>query len=357
MKQAMLIAMSGGVDSSVAAHLAVQTGYDCTGVMLKLVQQSDYCGCSDKSCCSEDDAADARAVGTRLNMPFYVWDFIKPFESQVIERFVNEYVEGRTPNPCIDCNRYIKFETMFKRAVGLGFDHMATGHYACIDFDEDSGRYLLKKAIDDSKDQSYVLYNLSQEMLSRLWFPLGELRKTEVREIAEEQGFINANKCDSQDLCFVTNGRYGDFIQDYVGGTSKPGDFVNSKGEVLGRHQGIVHYTVGQRKGLGIAHPHPLYVLGKDVEKNQVILGAHDELRAHSFEAVDLNWIAFEKLDGPLDLSAKIRYNQQETPVRIRPLGEDRVLVECTEVQEAVAPGQSVVFYDGDIVVGGGIIV
>jgi tRNA-specific 2-thiouridylase len=357
MKQAMLIAMSGGVDSSVAAHLAVKKGYDCTGVMLKLVQQSDYCGCSDKSCCSEDDAADARAVAARLDMPFYVWDFIKPFEAQVIERFVSEYAEGRTPNPCIDCNRYIKFESMLKRAVGLGFDKMATGHYGRTYFDEASGRYLLKKAIDETKDQSYVLYNLSQEMLSRLWFPLGELRKTEVREIAEEQGFINANKCDSQDLCFVTKGCYGDFIQDYVGTSPKPGDFVDSKGEVLGRHKGIVHYTIGQRRGLGIAHPHPLYVLSKDVDKNQVILGAQDELEVHSFEAKDLNWIAFEKLEGPLDLSAKIRYNQKETRVRIWPLGEDRVHVECTEVQEAVAPGQSVVFYDGDIVVGGGIIV
>jgi tRNA-specific 2-thiouridylase len=357
MKQAILIAMSGGVDSSVAAHLAVKKGYDCTGVMLKLVQQSDYCGCSDKSCCSEDDVADARAVAARLDMPFYVWDFIKPFEAQVIERFVSEYVEGRTPNPCIDCNRYIKFESMLKRAVGLGFDKMATGHYGRTYFDEASGRYLLKKAIDETKDQSYVLYNLSQEMLSRLWFPLGELRKTEVREIAEGQGFINANKCDSQDLCFVTKGCYGDFIQDYVGETPKAGDFVDHKGQVLGRHKGIVHYTIGQRRGLGIAHPHPLYVLGKDVETNQVILGAQDELKAHSFEAVHLNWIAFEKLEGPLDLSAKIRYNQKETRVRIWPLGEDRVHVECIEVQEAVAPGQSVVFYDGNLVVGGGIIV
>ncbi len=355
MNDAMLIAMSGGVDSSVAAYLAVQAGYDCTGVTLKLVRKTDYCDCSEKSCCSEDDAADARSVANRLDMPFYVWDFIRYFEDHVIDRFVKEYAEGRTPNPCIDCNRYIKFDKMLQRGVGLGFDRFATGHYASIEYDKDRGRYLLKKAKDPTKDQSYVLYHLDQEMLSRLWFPLGELHKTEVRAIAEEQGFINAKKCDSQDLCFVTQGQYGDFIKDH-GGQSEPGDFVDTKGNILGRHKGIVHYTIGQRRGLGIAHEHPLFVLAKDLEKNQVVLGARDELRQSSFQATDLNWIAIEKLQEPLELSAKIRYNQEAVPVRIKSLDEEHVLVECVEPQEGVAPGQSVVFYDGDIVVGGGII-
>ena len=255
MNKKALIAMSGGVDSSVSALMMLEQGYECTGVTMKLFANEDIGVSKANSCCSIDDVADARSVATSLGMPYYVFNFADRFERDVIDRFVDAYVNGRTPNPCIDCNRYLKFDQLFVRAQELSCDYVVTGHYAQISYDEAKGRYLLRKAVDPLKDQSYVLYSLTQEQLAHAMFPLGGLHKTQVREIAEKHGFVNAQKHDSQDICFIQTGTYADFIEARLGRKFKPGNFVDEAGNVLGRHKGIIHYTVGQRKGLGLALP------------------------------------------------------------------------------------------------------
>lgn len=361
MNKKAMVAMSGGVDSSVAALLVRQMGCEAVGVTLRLYSNEDA-GLSDgsfstgRTCCSLDDVNDARAVCSRLGIPFYVFDFREEFRRQVMERFVAAYERGETPNPCIDCNRYIKFARLLQRAKETGFDYVATGHYARVARDGETGRWLLKKGLDTSKDQSYVLYSLTQEELSHLLLPMGELTKAQAREIAEENGFVNAKKRDSQDICFVPDGDYAGFIERSTGKPSQPGAFVGTHGEVYGEHKGIVHYTVGQRKGLGLSFPQPMYVCGVDPEENRVILGRHEELFSQTLTAGDINLISRAEIGEPMRVKAKIRYRQPEQPATVVQTGQDQLKITFDEPQRAVTKGQAVVLYDGDTVVGGGTI-
>ncbi len=355
MNKKAIVAMSGGVDSSVAAYLMKERGFDCIGVTMKLFENEDVGVSRERGCCSADDAEDARSVAYRLGMPFYVFNFAEDFRREVIERFVRAYENGTTPNPCIDCNRFLKFDRLYRRGRELGFDYTATGHYARIERDS-SGRYLLKKAYDLNKDQSYVLYAMTQEQLAHTKFPLGELTKPEVRKIAEERGFLNAKKRDSQDICFVVNGSYADFIESYTKRALLPGDFVDRCGNVLGRHRGIARYTVGQRRGLGISFGEALYVCKTDPAANTVTLGREEELYSKTLTADNVNLIACESIERPMRLSAKIRYGQKERSATVVQTGTDELTVTFDEPQRAVCAGQALVLYDGDTVVGGGTI-
>ena len=355
MNKKAIVAMSGGVDSSVAAYLMKERGFDCIGVTMKLFENEDVGVSRERGCCSADDAEDARSVAYRLGMPFYVFNFAEDFRREVIERFVRAYENGTTPNPCIDCNRFLKFDRLYRRGRELGFDYTATGHYARIERDS-SGRYLLKKAYDLNKDQSYVLYAMTQEQLAHTKFPLGELTKPEVRKIAEERGFLNAKKRDSQDICFVVNGSYADFIESYPKRALLPGDFVDRCGNVLGRHRGIARYTVGQRRGLGISFGEALYVCKTDSASNTVTLGREEELYSKTLTADNINLIACESIERPMRLSAKIRYGQKERSATVVQTGADELTVTFDEPQRAVCAGQALVLYDGDTVVGGGTI-
>ncbi len=348
MKKA-IIAMSGGVDSSVAAHLTKEKGLYCIGATMKL-----YSGEAESTCCSLEDVEDARQVAHRLGMEHYVFNFTGEFDEKVVKKFVNAYEEGATPNPCIDCNRYLKFEKLFDRMKELGYDYVVTGHYAKIEKSGD--RYLLKKGADETKDQSYVLYSLTQEQLAHTLFPLGEYTKMQIREIAEENGFVNAKKHDSQDICFVPDGDYAGFIERYSKKTYPDGDFVDMSGKVLGRHKGIIRYTIGQRKGLGLSLPAPMYVMKKDTERNEVVLCADSELFSKTLDAVDFNWIAFENPPESFRAKAKIRYSHKEEDAQITVTGDGTVHIEFDTPQRAIAKGQAVVLYDGDIVIGGGTI-
>lgn len=352
-----IIAMSGGVDSSVAAFLTKEKGFDVTGVTLKMFGNELIGEDAESKCCSLSDVEDARSVCRRLDIPFYVFNFKDKFEKEVVQRFVRAYEEGRTPNPCIDCNRYIKFGYLYQRMQELGCDYVVTGHYARVERDPESGRYLLKKALDPKKDQSYVLSSLSQEQLSHTMFPLGGMTKDETREIAEEQGFINAKKHDSQDICFVPDGDYTGFIRRYTGKDYPHGDFVDEDGNVLGEHKGLIRYTIGQRKGLGLALPAPLYVVKKDLKKNQVILGPNEDLFSGYMEVTDFNWIAFDEPDEPFRASVRARYSQKEAPAVVTPLGGGKIRVDFDQPVRAVTSGQAAVVYDGDVVIGGGTIV
>lgn len=349
-----LIAMSGGVDSSVAAYLTQAAGYDCAGATMRLFATEDTALPREGSCCSLDDVEDAKAVARRLGMPHYTFNFSERFRRDVIGRFIAVYESGGTPNPCIDCNRYLKFDQFFLRARELGRNYIVTGHY--VRAEKSGERYLLKKALDPAKDQSYVLYALTQEQLAHALFPLGELTKPQVRAIAEEQGFVNAKKGESQDICFVQNESYGDFIERTTGRTYPPGDFVDTEGRVLGRHKGLVRYTVGQRKGLGLALPAPMYVCRIDVEKNQVVLGRGEELFTDTLTAEGLNLIACERLDAPIRVKARVRYRQPEQWATAEQTGPDTLTLRFDEPQRAVTKGQAVVLYDGDVVIGGGTI-
>lgn len=349
-----MIAMSGGVDSSVAAYLMREAGFDCVGVQMKLFENEDAGLSRESACCSLESAEDARRVAFGLDMPFYVWNFSDEFRCEVIDRFAAAYAAGRTPNPCIDCNRYLKFGALLRRARALGFDALATGHYARVE--KSGGQYLLKKAADETKDQSYVLYMLSQAELSLLRLPLGELRKSETRQIAARQGFAVARKPDSQDLCFAPDGDYAAAAERALGRAFAPGDFVDAEGRVLGRHAGIGRYTLGQRRGLGISNEAPLYVCGIEPAENRVVLGGPEALLSRTLEANDFNWIAGRAPDGPLRARAKVRYRQPEQPATVTPTGPDSVRVVFDEAQRAITPGQIVVLYDGDIVLGGGTI-
>ncbi len=345
-----LVAMSGGVDSSAAALLAQQMGYDVSAVTMHLYTPSDTaCGCSSLS-----DIADAARVADRLGIPHTVETVEADFDRFVIRPFINAYEEGRTPNPCIDCNRCLKFGTLFRYAKKNGYDTLVTGHYARIE-QAANRRFLLKKARAQEKDQSYVLYSLTQEELSHILFPLGELSsKEEARRLAAAAGLPTAEKSDSQDICFVPDGDYAAFIERYTGKTYEEGDFLDREGKPIGRHRGIIRYTVGQRKGLGLALPAPLYVAKKDIEKNTVTLVPEAELYTMSCVAADFNWIAFDAPSTPIRVTAKTRYRAKEAPATATVLGDGRVKIDFDFPERAITPGQAVVLYDGDSVVGGG---
>lgn len=351
MKKA-IVAMSGGVDSSVAALFMKEQGYECIGATMKLYDNEDIGIDREKTCCSLDDIEDARAVAYKLGMPYYVFNFKDEFEHKVIDKFISTYEAGGTPNPCIDCNRYLKFEKLMKRMEELQYDCVVTGHYADIEYV--NGRYMLKKGKDLSKDQSYVLYSLTQYQLEHTVFPLGKYSKDEIREVAEKNGFINAKKRDSQDICFVPDGDYSKFIEQYKGKIYPSGNFVDKQGNILGKHNGLIRYTIGQRKGLNIALGHPVYVISKDIESNTVVLGSNDDLNKKSLVARDFNWIA-QKPDEKISCCAKTRYNMREVPC-VAYCNDDKVIVEFDEPVRAITPGQAVVLYDGDYVLGGGTI-
>lgn len=346
-----IIAMSGGVDSSVAALEMLRTGDSLQGVTLLLqAGAEDACG-------SGSDAADAAAVCKRLGIPHERWDLRQQFAAEVQDRFCACYRSGGTPNPCIDCNRYLKFGVMLDRALAGGWDYLASGHYARVLWEESRGRWVLKKGLDAGKDQSYVLYGLTQHQLAHLRLPLGALRKEQVRAKAAEQGFSSANRPESQDICFVPQGDYTAFLQKHTGKALTPGNFVLAEnGRVLGEHRGMEAYTVGQRKGLGISWSEPLYVVGKDLVNHAVLLGRNSDLFRTRLEAEACNWIAIQALTGPMRVTARTRYHQPETPATIRPLPDGGTEAVFDTPIRAITPGQAVVFYQDDLVVGGGTI-
>ena len=347
MEKRALIGMSGGVDSSVAAWLCQEEGIDCVGATMHL-----YCPSEEKK-----DDADARAVAQRLGIPFHILDFQREFREQVMDAFVRSYESGRTPNPCIRCNQTLKFGAMLDAALALDCSHVATGHYARIRRDPETGRYLLCKAEDRAKDQTYFLYGLNQHQLSHTLFPLGNLTKERVRAIAQEQGFLNARKRDSQDICFVPEGDYVAFLERHTGKRYAPGSYLDQTGKVVGTHRGAVAYTLGQRKGLGVALGEPMYVCGKDMDANTVTLGRNADLYSSGLIAENMNWLPFPELTAPLAVTAKIRHSQYEQPAMVYPMENGSVRVVFGTPQRAVTPGQAVVLYDGDMVVGGGTIV
>ena len=354
----VMIGMSGGVDSSVAALRLQQEGYDVTGVTLKLFGDEDIIQAPDatRTCCALRDVEDARSVAYRLGFEHLVFNFKDAFRSHVMQPFCDSYLRGETPNPCIDCNRHIKFDAMLRRAEALGYDYIATGHYAVRRQDLATGRYLLCRPKDRSKDQTYVLYNLTQHQLAHTLFPLGDLEKAQVRQMAEAAGLVNSHKPDSQDICFVPDGDYAGYIRHATGAEIQPGDFLDTAGNPIGRHRGLIHYTIGQRKGLGLSLGRPAYVVGKDAASNTVTIGAESDLYTDSFTVRELNWISIPALTAPMQVTVKTRYSQTEVSCRIEPMegGTCRAVFEAP--QRAVTAGQSAVFYDGDTVVGGGII-
>jgi tRNA-specific 2-thiouridylase len=354
-KPRVVVAMSGGVDSSLTAALLVHQGYDVIGVTMQIWE--NYHEEEDpehRGCCSLSAVNDARHVAEKLGIPYYVLNFRQMFRTNVIDYFIREYGRGKTPNPCIACNRYVKFEGLLKKAVGLGAKYVATGHYARIIFDEHSNRYLLLKGLDQSKDQSYALYHLNQHTLQHFLMPLGTYEKTETRRLAAELGLPVANKPESQEICFIPDDNYKRFLAEKAPHSLKPGNIVDLAGHVLGRHQGLPLYTVGQRKGLGLAAGKPLYVVALDTKTNTVVVGDNDDVYADELIAGDLNFIAIDNLTEPMTVTAKIRYSAPAAEAVIYPLADHEVRVKFLKPQRAVTPGQSVVFYSDDIVVGGG---
>lgn len=357
-KPRVLVAMSGGVDSSVAAYILCQAGYEVIGVTIEMWSPAVWEG-RDMGCCSQGAVSDARRVAEMLGIPHCVVNFREQFARQVIDYFVEEYLRGRTPNPCVACNRYIKFALLLERARALGADYLATGHYARIGYARERKRYLLLRASDLEKDQTYVLYTLTQDQLARIMFPLGRLTKREVRKTAREAGLPVAEKPESQEICFIPQGDYRWFISRYVAerkGRLEPGPILDRQGRVLGRHRGLAYYTIGQRRGLGLASGKRLYVVELDPRRNAVVVGEEPDLLNRRLISSGNNIIAWESLERRLEVEAKIRYTSAAAPAFIEPRPAGRVLVEFAEPQRAITPGQAVVFYEGEVVVGGGTI-
>ena len=351
----VMVGMSGGVDSSVAAKLLIDSGYDVTGVTLKLFDGGDISE-DFRTCCSLSDGEDARSVCYRLGIDHFVFNFKEAFRKKVINQFTESYLNGKTPNPCIECNRHIKFDKMLRRAEELGFDYIATGHYAERVYDYKTNRYILKRPKDRSKDQTYVLYGLTQYQLSKTLFPLGEYEKSDIRRIAEAAGLINSRKPDSQDICFVPDGDYASFIKKNTGAEIKEGNFISADGDVIGRHKGIINYTIGQRRGIGISIGKPAYVTDKNALENTVTIGDESNLYKSEITAYDVNLISLDSISDEMRVTAKVRYSRNEQAAVVIPSGNGEVLVKFDEPQRAPASGQAVVFYDGDVVIGGGTI-
>lgn len=348
MAKKVLVGMSGGVDSAACVLLLQKQGYEVAGVTLRLHGYKDRPG----TCGSTDDIEEAARVAAQMGISHQVLDLCDTFRREVMEHFVDEYCAGRTPNPCLDCNRELKFGAMLDWALARGFDYVSTGHYARIGFDAASGRHLLLRGAGTHKDQSYVLYQMTQRQLAHLLLPVGEYSKAEIRALASDFGLENAQKPDSQDICFVPDGDYVRFLREFGGVTPEPGDFVDTSGRALGRHRGLVAYTTGQRKGLGVSADRPLYVLSKNAETNTVLLGDDAELFSAALLAARVNWIVTPPAE-PLRVTAKTRYSQVESAATVTPLGGGAVRVDFDEPQRAVTAGQAVVFYCGDVVAGG----
>lgn len=356
-KKKVVVGMSGGVDSSVAAYLLKEAGYDVIGVTMQIWQDEDR-DIQEESggCCGLSAVDDARRVAFALEIPYYVMNFKQEFKCAVMDYFVKEYQNGNTPNPCIACNRYVKWESLLKRSLDIGADYIATGHYAKV-VQLENGRYTLQKSVTMEKDQTYALYNLTQYQLSHTLMPVGDYKKPEIREIAGKINLRIASKPDSQEICFVPDKDYAKFIEEYTGEVPSEGNFVTTDGRVIGKHKGIIHYTIGQRKGLNLALGYPVFVIDIRPETNEVVIGTGDEVFSEKLYANKLNFMAVEDLQGEMEVDVKIRYNHKGTKALIRKVNDD--LVECifNEPQRAVTPGQAVVFYDGDYVLGGGTII
>jgi len=350
----VVAAMSGGVDSSLSAALLKKDGHETIGVTFRMWPKEE-CGSSfGRSCCNLEAVTRARAVAEDLGIPYYVVDFSEEFRKEVIDYFCKEYLKGHTPNPCVVCNEKIKFGHLLEKAASLGASAVATGHYANVSLYKKSGRYLLKEGKDKRKDQSYFLFRLSQEQLKHAIFPLGTLTKEKVRSLAKKMRLKTFNTASSQDICFVQELEYAEYIKKKTGVEIKSGEIVNKDGKVLGRHKGIPFYTIGQRRGLGIAHKEPLYVTGIDIEKNRIIVGPKEEVMKSSLVADRMNWISIDNLDRPIRVMSRIRYNHKKARALVTKIGTDSVRVDFDEPQAAPTPGQAVVFYNKDVVVGGG---
>lgn len=354
-KPKVVVGMSGGVDSSVAAYLLKEQGYEVIGLTMQ-IWQTDAEADKDGGCCGLSAVDDARRVCQKLEIPHYVMNFREDFKRDVIDYFLDEYQKGKTPNPCIACNRYVKWESMLAKSLQIGADYIATGHYAKVIHDENTGRYMLKQSKTLAKDQTYALYNLTQYQLQHTLMPLGEYTKDEIRKIAADIGLAVASKPDSQEICFIPDDNYPKYIEEQTGKKAKPGKFITKDGKVLGQHKGIIHYTIGQRKGLGIAYGKPLFVAKINPEDNTVVLGDNADIFSNTLYANKINLMPFDKIEGKLECSAKIRYSHRPEKCTVEMIGDDQIKCVFEEPQRAITPGQAIVLYDGEVVIGGGTI-
>lgn len=353
----VVVGMSGGVDSSVAAYLLKEQGYNVIGVTMQIWQDEDSAAQEENGgCCGLSAVDDARRVANVLEIPYYVMNFKKEFSEEVIAYFVDEYLQGRTPNPCIACNRYVKWESLLQRSLNIGADYIATGHYAKV-VQQKNGRYALEKSVTDKKDQTYALYNLTQDQLSKTLMPVGDYDKDTIRSIAEKINARIANKPDSQEICFIPDNDYSRFIREYTGEEMPKGNFVDTEGKVIGQHDGIINYTIGQRKGLGLALGKPGFVVEIDTDQNRVVIGDNIDVFSYGLVANKINLMSIDKIDGEMKFEAKIRYSHKPQTCTVSMRSEDEMQVIFDEPVRAVTPGQAVVLYDGQVVVGGGTII